>query len=71
MTLSTVDPGSKACWESNSCKEQAVIGSLSFVCLLCVYRVLMCTLVFLGLQIHSSLCWPMEYMVRDPNDTTS
>lgn len=54
MTLSTADSGSKACWESSGCKGG--IGArcdrlLEFVSVyVSVYRVLMCTLVFLGLQ---------------------
>lgn len=56
MTLYTADPGSKACWESSSCKKSigahrdCLLARL-YVCV-CVYSVLMCTLVFLGLQTH-------------------
>lgn len=37
---------------ARAASERAVIGSVSFLCLMCVYRVLMCTLVFLGIQTH-------------------
>lgn len=54
MTLSTAAPGSKACWESSSCKGG--IGAccdwlLEFCMYVCVCM-LMCSLVFLGLQTH-------------------
>lgn len=50
MTLSTADAGSKACWDSSSCEGGIGAAYDCFSARMCVHRVLMCTLVFLGLQ---------------------
>lgn len=53
MTLPTTVPGSRACWEPSSCEGGIGAASDWFSERLCVYHVLMCALVFLGLQTHS------------------
>lgn len=58
LPRSSLQPRSKACWDSSSRQgealQQTMCSSLQSWCVLClcVYCELMCTLVFLGLQTH-------------------
>lgn len=58
MTLSTADPGSNACRETKCGKGSvgACCDSAPAVICVCVYRVLMYNLVFLGYRLTGSLC---------------